>query len=108
MWFLTCHMMKLLRNAFADGRVFHTGSGKEIRWKYLEDLNKLQETEGLKLGNKLKMAHIQWRNQKMKVNLAAQVFSSSVADALEFCNKELHLPQFHGSEETVEFLRTID
>jgi len=44
----------------------------------------------------------------MKVNLVAQVFSSSVADALEFCNKELHLPQFHGSEETVEFLRTID
>ncbi|CAM4726364.1 unnamed protein product [Leuciscus chuanchicus] len=54
------------------------------------------------------MAHILWRHQKMKVNLAAQVFSSSVPDALEFCNKELRLPQFHGSEETVEFLRTID
>ncbi|KAJ4922468.1 hypothetical protein JOQ06_019563 [Pogonophryne albipinna] len=44
----------------------------------------------------------------MKVKLATQVFSSSVADALEFCNTQLHLPQFRGCEETVEFLRTID
>ena len=38
----------------------------------------------------------------MKVKLAAQVFSQSVADALEYCNKELHLPQFRGCEETVD------
>ena len=42
------------------------------------------------------------------MKLAAQVFSSSVADALENCNTQLHLPQFRGCEETVEFLRTID
>ncbi|KAJ4948187.1 hypothetical protein JOQ06_019724 [Pogonophryne albipinna] len=40
--------------------------------------------------------------------IGARVFSSSVADALEFCNTQLHLPQFRGCEETVEFLRTID
>ncbi|KAJ4936678.1 hypothetical protein JOQ06_001265, partial [Pogonophryne albipinna] len=72
------------------------------------ELNKLQEAQGLRLGNKLKMAHIRWEKQKMKVELASQVFSSSVADALEFCNTQLHLPQFRGCEETVEFLRTID
>ncbi|KAJ3595028.1 hypothetical protein NHX12_004333 [Muraenolepis orangiensis] len=44
----------------------------------------------------------------MKVKLATQVFSSSVADALEYCNTLLHLPQFRGCEEMVEFLRTID
>nr|XP_019944246.1 PREDICTED: intraflagellar transport protein 80 homolog [Paralichthys olivaceus] len=30
------------------------------------------------------MAHIQWCNQKMKVHLAAQLFSRSVADALDY------------------------
>uniref|UniRef100_A0AAV2JMX0 Transposable element P transposase-like GTP-binding insertion domain-containing protein n=1 Tax=Knipowitschia caucasica TaxID=637954 RepID=A0AAV2JMX0_KNICA len=40
--------------------------------------------------------------------LATQVFSSSVADALEYCNQHLQLPQFRGCEETVDFLRTID
>ncbi|KAK7879527.1 hypothetical protein WMY93_033764 [Mugilogobius chulae] len=53
------------------------------------------------------MAHIKWAKQKMKVKLA-QAFSSSVADALEYCNKNLQLPQFRGCEETVDFLRTID
>ncbi|KAJ4923070.1 hypothetical protein JOQ06_027806, partial [Pogonophryne albipinna] len=82
--------------------------GQQIMWKYIEELHKLQEKEGLRLGNKLKMAHIQWRNQKMKVNLAAQLFSSSVADALEYSEKALKYPQFTGSAATVQFLRTID
>lgn len=54
--------------------------------QYLVKLNKFQETEGLRLGNKIKMAHTRWERQKMKVNLATQVFRSSVADVLEYCN----------------------
>ncbi|CAL9693995.1 unnamed protein product [Knipowitschia caucasica] len=54
------------------------------------------------------MVHIKWERQKMKVKLATQVFSISVADALEYCNQHLQLPQFRGCEETVDFLRTID
>jgi hypothetical protein len=102
-----CHMLKLLRNTLADGGLLRTPNG-EICWKYIEELNKLQEMEGLRLGNKLKMAHVRWEKQKMKMKLAAQVFSSSVADALEYCNTQLHLPQFSGCEETVKFLRIID
>ncbi|KAJ8004332.1 hypothetical protein DPEC_G00158020 [Dallia pectoralis] len=81
-----CHMLKLLRNVFSTIEVLVREDGQQIR--YIEELHKLQK-EGLRLGNKLKMAHIQWRNQKMKVNLAAQLFSSSVADALEDCEQEL-------------------
>ncbi len=44
----------------------------------------------------------------MKVKLAAQVFNGSVADTLEYCSKQLHLPQFIRCEETVVFLRTTD
>ncbi|KAF0023440.1 hypothetical protein F2P81_024070 [Scophthalmus maximus] len=54
------------------------------------------------------MAHVQWRNQKMKVNLAAQLFSSSVADDLEYCEQELKYSQFRGCAATAQFLRKID
>ena len=82
--------------------------GGKILWQYLVDLHKLQNDEGLRLGNKSKKAHIQWKQQKMKVNLAAQSLSSSVADAIEYCATILKLPQFQGSEATVKFLRMFD
>ena len=56
--------------------------GNKIYWQFVANLQKFQVEEGLHLGNKLKLAHIQWRQQKMKVNLAAQLFSSSVDVAL--------------------------
>lgn len=54
------------------------------------------------------MAHIQYWKMKMKVALAAQTLSSSVADAIEFCTRDLILPEFQGSEATVRFIRCID
>ncbi|KAI4794424.1 hypothetical protein KUCAC02_032077, partial [Chaenocephalus aceratus] len=61
--------------------------GQQIMWKYIEELHKLQEKEGLRLGNKLKMAHIQWRNQKMKVYECLQTFlSDSPAPALDYAS----------------------
>ena len=44
----------------------------------------------------------------MKVNLAAQASSSSVADALEYCANELKLPEFQGCEATVGFIKMFD
>ena len=44
----------------------------------------------------------------MKVNLAAQTLSNSVADSIEFCNKTLNLEQFKESEATVKFIRIFD
>ena len=40
----------------------------------------------------------------MKVNLAAQALSSSVADAIECCANTLKLKEFQGSEATVKFI----
>ena len=39
---------------------------------------------------------MEWQKQKMKVNLAAQVISLSVADAIAYCNSGLCLPEFDG------------
>ena len=77
-------MLKLVRNTIAKSSILIDTDGKQIRWHYLEELQKLQDKEGLRLGNKLRLAHIQWWQQKMKVNLAAQALSSSTvtADAL--------------------------
>uniref|UniRef100_A0A1A8QWL9 THAP domain containing 9 n=1 Tax=Nothobranchius rachovii TaxID=451742 RepID=A0A1A8QWL9_9TELE len=44
----------------------------------------------------------------LKVHLAAQIFSSSVAAALEYCEQQLRYPQFSGCAATVDFLRTVD
>lgn len=37
------------------------------------------------MANKLREQHISFRKQKMKVRLATEVFSESVAAALAFC-----------------------
>ena len=71
-------------------------------------LQELQESEGLRLANKLRSAHMKWKPQKMKVNLAAQALSSSVTDALEYCEGKLKLPQFQGCGPTVKFIRVFD
>ena len=78
-----CHMLKLIRNTLSEGGILIDNSGHKIYWHFITELHKLQDKEGLRLGNKLKTAHIEWRQQKMKVNLAAQALSSSVADAIE-------------------------
>ena len=103
-----CHMLKLVRNCLAEYNFLIDSDNKEIHWKYFVYLEELQDREGLRLANKLKKPHIHWWQQKMKVNLATQVFSNSVADALEFCSKELNLPQFHGCEATVKFIRIFN
>ena len=101
-------MLKLVRNTLAEGGILKDSDNNDILWQYPVALQKLQGKEGLWLGNKLKIAHIQWWQQKMKVNLAAQVFSSSVADAIEYCADVLKLRQFQGSAATVRFIRLFD
>ena len=71
-------------------------------------LNLVQEQEGFKLDNKLSNNHLQFEKHKMNVSLAAQTLSGSVADAIDFMNIVLKLPEFKGSEATVMFIRTID
>eukprot|EP00794_Sanderia_malayensis_P010340 gene10340-11415_t len=99
-----CHMLKLIRNTLGEHGSLIDGDGKLICWSYINELHQLQDTEGLRLGKRLKSTHIQWRQHKMKVTLAAQTISASVADAIEFCATNLHLKQFQGSEATVKYI----
>lgn len=101
------HMIKLVRNALASLKCLCLGSGK-ISWHFFEELYKLQYETGLHLANKLTKGHVDWQSKKMKVSYATQVFSQSVATALDYCRDVLKLPQFKGSEETAEFCRKMD
>lgn len=44
----------------------------------------------------------------MKVRLAVYIFSNSVADAMEYCLKDLMNKLFEGSEATIEFYRRVN
>lgn len=101
-----CHMIKLTRNALADMGTFLTASNEKISWEYIERLAAIQDKLGLHLGNKLSISQIQWTKAKMKVKLAAQVFSRSVADALLFLHRS-RVPGFEGCLPTVEFIRQV-
>lgn len=102
-----CHMIKLVRNAFEANSIFLDELNQEVKWMLLKQLNVVQEDEKLHLANKLRRGHIFFKNQKMKVRLASQLFSNSVADALSFC-AEIKVPGFENVEGTVVFLKIIN
>lgn len=102
------HMLKLMRNLFDHYKLFYDADGNAIEYKYLVKLIELQEAEGLHLGNKLTRAHVFFHKRIMKVKLAAQLLSESVADAIEFCQKELELPDFIEATGTIIFIRNCN
>lgn len=75
---------------------------------YIIKLYELQQKFGLILANKLSSAHIDFKKQIMKVKIATQTLSSSVADAIDFCRDILKLPEFCNSEATTYFIRSCD
>lgn len=98
-----CHMIKLVRNTFEAKRVIFDSDDNEIKWQLLIDLVKLQDSEGLHVANKLTSRHIEFRNQIMKVKLAVQLLSTSVAKALDMC-RDLSLTKFQNVESTIKFI----
>lgn len=101
------HLLKIIQNVLGEKRTMTDANNNIILWEYIKELHKLQEKEGLHIANKLQSAHVNFFKQKMKVRLAAQTFSKSVSDALQFCST-LKLLQFEGCEATIHFIRLIN
>ena len=61
----------------------------------------------MKFGNKLSKRHIEFKRLKIKVNVAAQTLSSSVADAMQFL---MQSPSsgVENAGATIEFIRVLD
>ena len=87
---------------------FMDGEGNIIKWGYIVQLQNLQIEEGLNMANKLTTNHLKFEKHKINDRLAAQTLSSSVANAIDFLDKSVKLPNFSGSSATVLFIRTID
>jgi Transposase protein len=101
------HMLKLVRNTLGDKDLIIDKDGGRIEWKFITNLHTLQMEEGLHFANKLSTKHVEFWKNKMKVKLAAQTLSSSVADAIEYLDKKRHMDAFSGSEATVKFIRMV-
>jgi len=102
------HMIKLVRNAFGEKKIFLDYENNEINFEYVQRLCYLQEQEGCHLANKLRKNHILFFKQKMKVKLATQLLSQSVADALKFCKDTLKLHQFSNAGATISFIELFN
>ena len=103
-----CHMVKLARNALGDLGVLKNATNEIIAWNFFGKLVKIQDDETLSLPNKLNINHVMWQKHKMKVNLAVQALSSSVANALEFLKDDLCIQEFKECGPTIEFIKQID
>lgn len=101
------HMIKLIRNAFGEKQILEH-ENRFIKFDFIERLFLLQEKEGCHLANKLRKQHICFLKQKMKVKLATQLLSKSVADALKFCKHKLNIPEFDKVDATVEFIEIFN
>lgn len=107
-FFDPCHCVKLLRNCLGEHKSLIDDNGNLIQCEYFIKLNNIQIKEGLHLPNKLRMRHIEYHKQKMKVKLTTQIFSASVANALEICRTDLKDPDFANSAPTIKFIRLVN
>jgi len=103
-----CHIVKFARNTLGDLGNLKDNEQGIIDWSFLRRLAKLQDEKSLSLGNSLNVNYIVWQKHKMKVNLAVQTLSSSVANALEFLKDDLQLPKVKGCGPTIQFITKID
>jgi hypothetical protein len=102
-----CHMMKLARNTISEYQIIQLPDGGKAKWRHIEMLHKKQNAEDLVLGNRLTKAHIDFKNQKMKVRLAVQALSASCSKAIEYLRKS-GCSDFHDSHPTEIFITKLD
>ncbi|KAM7155727.1 DNA transposase THAP9 isoform 2-T2 [Molossus nigricans] len=104
-FFDSCHLLRLIRNAFQSFQSIQFINGT-AHWQHLVELVALEEQE---LSNMeripRKLANL--KNHILKMNSAAQLFTESVASALE-CLLSLGLPPFQKCIGTIHFLRLIN
>ncbi|KAK6191108.1 hypothetical protein SNE40_002852 [Patella caerulea] len=78
-----------------------------VEWNNILTLNDVQNTIGLSAGNKLSNKHVNFQQQKMKVSLAVQTLSNSVAVGLQSAF-ELGVDGLDACSSTVQFIQYFD
>ncbi|XP_021252580.1 DNA transposase THAP9 [Numida meleagris] len=101
-FFDVCHALQLIRNTLQYFQKIQWLTDT-VQWQHVVELATLQEEKllGPRSGHP-----VSEETYQLKVNLAAQLFSEGVADALEHLQK-LGLASFQNCGGTVKFLRTM-
>lgn len=101
------HMLKLIRNYIGSGNIFYDRLARAISWEYFHKLVAITETT-YSFTHKMTKAHLNYaKGDAMKVSLAVQTLSSSVASSM----KSLLVRKFPGFENaggTIEFTQRMD
>ena len=103
------HLIKNLRNNFLDKDISFSldGVSKTAKFKYVRKLYEIDSLKPIRAVPRLKEEHFTLpRGKKMKVILACQIFSHSVAAAIRFYIKHSQLPD--DAAETADFIDTIN
>jgi hypothetical protein len=100
------HCLKNARNAFMKSDIVFD-DGKLAKWQHLLSFYERDSMRSLKLASKLSDAHFSLPlGQKMRVSLAAQVFSHSVASGIQTLVHHQELEA--GALQTAEFLQRVN
>lgn len=78
---------------------------RPIEWKYIERLYRSKTSDIA--SHKLTKRHIEWKASAMKVSLATETLSNSVAESIEKL-AVAGVDQFENSEGTVEFIKRVN
>ncbi|XP_010223066.1 PREDICTED: DNA transposase THAP9, partial [Tinamus guttatus] len=104
-FFDMCHVLQLIRNALQCFQKIQW-PGEAAKWQYVVELAALQEKRVLELCNSNSGCPGNDQCCYLKVNLATQLFSEGVADALEHL-QNLGLASFQNCSGTVKFVRLM-
>lgn len=105
-FFDVCHMQKLVRNRLAIKGVLYDGCENKIKWQYFVELVRMAD-RGFELTHKMNQSHIDWKSNKMKVDLAVQTLSESTAASIDLLMKK-GVVEFDGAESTIVFIRMFN
>lgn len=86
--------------------MFKDNEDNTIDWNYFKILVSLQEKHSLHAGTKIR--HLNYYKEQMKVRLATQLFSTSVANAMRYCREKLKLHSFNNSQPTECLTRKLN
>lgn len=102
-----CHMLKLMRNTIGNVGTIMNGKNEKIQWSFFEKLIQFSKTKGFAQTHKMNRKHIEFRKNIMKVQLAVQTLSASVAKSMILL-KNNDIEEFKDASATAEFAQTFN
>lgn len=104
--FDACHMEKLVRSALGDKKTMFDKHDKKIEWQNFVDLVEFRK-KGFALTHKMNQKHLYFHRRRMKVDLATQTLSTSVADSMQYL-KDQGFVKFENAGALIHFIRKFD